>query len=107
MTTAQLIEKKKKEFDEKYLNLDKTMFTAWILTHPKIIKSFLHSFALELIETVSEEIIGKDEKMLKPKNLKQSTFIDDMSFNLIISHKNLLRDLQRHYKDQIINSIKK
>jgi len=84
MTTTQLIEKKKEEFDEKYDG--HLRYGAY---SGKLLKSFLHSFALDLIETVSEEIISK--------NLQRNGYPTEK----------YRKQLQREIKDQIINSIKK
>jgi hypothetical protein len=104
MTTAQLIEKKKKELDEKlsYYNdgrdefgTNKTPNGWWIRAGMdgeldiKAIKSFLHSFALELIETVSEELIEKNLVDCGQPTEKYR------------------QELQRQHKDEIISSIKK
>jgi hypothetical protein len=90
MTTTQLIEKKKKEFDKKFTKSDFRNINDWDIKED--IQSFLHSFALDLIETVSEEIITL-------KTNSNSILEGDWLSNRIHD--------QRQHKDQIINSIKR
>jgi len=106
MKTKQLIEKKKKEFDDKFKNknLSNSSSQFNIKVQGKLyqeFKSFLHSFALELIEIVSEELIEEDEKVKVTNNFPK--------FNIEFGKhiRNAMRFSQRQHKDEIINSIKK
>jgi hypothetical protein len=113
MNTKDLISKKKKEVRleldeliedmESYIELpDNKSYQDELFDRlNKWQKSFLHSFALELIETVSEEIIGKDET----RNTLKEKIIGILFAKSGVMTIEEVADLILNELDQIINSI--